>query len=339
MRSAVISGPGRIELVDTPVPDLERDRILVKVKAVGICGTDLEIYSGTIPYLKTGQLSYPVVPGHEWAGEVVEVGSEVRGISVGDRVISETQIGCGKCEMCRKGRYNLCPELVRIGIGGIPGAFADYIAVPDKSIHKIPDGVGWEEAALTDPVSVALYGAIRGQVSPSDDVLVVGAGTIGLLSVSVCRALGAGSVKMVGRRKERISLAMEMGAEEAFEPDEGRLSKLKGKIDLLIETSGSEDALRTYIPLMRKGGRIVLLGFPHGPIEGIDLSGLVIGNITIYGVLGSPGVWREALSLIAKGTVPVSKIITHTFPLDDIALAFEQARSRAGGAIKVMVIP
>lgn len=339
MRSAFITGPGEIELRDIPIPEVGENWILVKVKAVGICGTDLEIYSGTIPYLRTGQMRYPVVPGHEWAGEVVEVGPGVKGIDVRDRVTSETQIGCGRCESCRKGRYNLCPDLTRIGIGGIPGAFADYIAVPDRSIHKIPEGVRWEEAALTDPVSVALYGAIRGNVSPSDDVVVVGAGTIGLLSVSVCKALGAGSVRMVGRRKERLSLAIEMGAEEAFEPDERNLMKLKGGIDLLIETSGSEDALGTYIPLMRKGGRIVLLGFPHNPVGGVDLSEVVVGNIEICGVLGSPGVWRESLSLIRKGAVPVSKIITHTFSLDDVALAFETARSRAEGAIKVMIIP
>lgn len=338
---------GCAELREVPRPSPGPGEALVRVYAAGLCGTDMEVFRGEFP------TAVPVIMGHEGAGVVEEINAGPGGADAGDdgiargcRVALETSKQlCGRCVYCKSGRYNLCPSRKGLGYGG-DGTFAEYVVVSSSRIHRLPDEIGWEEAAIIEPLSVACRAVLTiGQLSLGQSVVVVGSGPIGILVAQVARAAGARPVVLVGRsNRRRTELALELGVDHvvltAEEPDPvgavGRV--LRGGADVVFEASGNPDATSTAIEIVRPAGRLVLVGlYPRR--AAVDWNRVVTREVEVRGTWTS-GVfadWRNAIKLVQARAVLLEPLITHRFTLEEWAKAFTVANG--GEAVKVVLFP
>lgn len=350
MRAVVYQEPGRFEVrADVPVPRPRAGEALLKVMSATICATDQKIFAGQFPGTR-----FPHIPGHEFAGEVAAAGPDVDEVRPGDRVGVEVHVGCGRCPRCLEGLYQLCenygrPEKGHAHIGfTVPGGLAEYAVAPVKALHRLPEGLSWDEGAFTDNIGIALYAVERGRLEPGERVAVVGAGAFGALAVQVARAMGAARVVLLGTRPERMARLTGLGADALVGAggDEA-VARVKDALggcgaDLVVEFAGTAEAARQAILIARRGGRVVLAGAtgPGRELRGVDLSTIVRGHLDIHGSLANPkGVSRRGLELIARRSVDVTPLVTHHFPLDRFAEAWETFVERRGGAIRVMLHP
>ena len=352
MKAVVLRGPNNFELHDdVAVPQPGRGQVLLKVRSTTMCGTDQKIVAGQFP-----GTPFPHIPGHEFAGEVVELGEGADGaISVGARVGVEVHVGCGRCPRCLEGLYQLCsnyghPELGHAHIGfTVPGGLAEFVAVPVQAVHQLPDALNWDQGAFCDNIGIALYAVERGRLRPGEQVVVIGPGAFGALAVQVAHAMGAARVILVGTRAERVRRLQHLADAVVVGSDDDdaiRQTRLAlggdGGADLVIEFAGTPAAARQAIQLARRGGRVVLAGAtgPGRELRGVDLSTIVRGHLAIYGSLANPrGISRRGLQLMARGAVDVSPLITHHFPLAQFADAWATFVERRDGAIRVMLHP
>lgn len=339
MRRGVIVAPGTVEVQRVPVPEVAPGWVLAQVEAMGVCGTDVEIFTGELPYLKTGLMRYPVVPGHEWVGRVEAVGEGVSGFRRGDRVTGETHLGCGSCEACLAGRYNACPDMLRVGIGGLPGACGEYVLLPAKALHHLPDWLPARQAILIEPSTVVHNALIRAGFSGGERVVIYGPGTLGLLAVSVAQALGAGEVILVGTREDRLAVGRRVGADATVNVrrDPEAAQRLAGTADVALEATGSTEGFAAGLAALRKGGALCVVSLYKSPAASLDLNRLVTASLRVSGSLGAPGIWEKTIRLLAGGRIRTEGIVTHCFPLERLAEALDTAHTRAGGAIKVAV--
>lgn len=339
-KAAVIKEKGRIELDYLELPVLPADYVRVRVRRAGICGTDMELYKGTLPYLRTGRISYPVVPGHEWAGEVVEVGTEVKKVKVGDRVSGELHLGCGVCDRCRQGQYNVCLNVRRIGIGDLPGAIAEYIQVPEKLTHKLPESIDYKQGSLIEPTSVALKGTSLLSFTGGERVIVFGPGSIGLMAANACRVYGAGEIILVDKERSKLreEISYKLGADR-YVTFSQLTEEMRNAFDITIESSGAGEVVSHLVDLTRPGGQILLLGIISHPAGEFPLSSLVTKNIRLYGSLGSAGIWENAIRLIERKALRPELIGTHEFTLDEVAEAFANLEDlKKNGLIKATML-
>ena len=348
VRAVLLRAAGQFELADVPVPAPGRGQALLRVKAATICGTDQKIFAGQFP-----GTPFPHIPGHEFAGEIVEVGDGVDRFAPGDRVGVEVHVGCGACARCLEGLYQLCLNYGKVDRGHahigftVPGGLAEYVAVSAKALHRLPEQLSWDEGAFTDNIGIALYAVERGQLRAGERVAVVGAGAFGALAAQVARALGAARVVLLGTRAERVErIAASADAVVVGSGDEvlARVRETLGSdgADLVVEFAGTPDAARQAIQLARRGGRVVLAGAtgPGRELSGVDLSTIVRGHLDIYGSLANPrGISGRGLELIGRGAVDVKPLITHCFPLAQFAEAWATFVERRDGAIRVMLHP
>lgn len=352
MLAVVIPQPDEYKLADVPTPQAESGQVVIKVKSTTICATDLKIFHGFFP-----GVIYPHIPGHEWGGEIVQIGEGVTRLEPGDKVGVEVHVGCEACPPCREGLYNLCenyghPETGHAHIGfTVPGGLAEYCAVPAKAVHVLPEGLDFDHGAFTDSVGIALWAFERaGGVRPGETVAIVGPGTFGLLSVQIARGSGARQVIAIGSTDdaERLSLTRELGADSSFVVgDNGdtvaavkELTNGRGA-DLVIEFAGTADAARQAIELSRRGGRVVLCGStsPGRQLE-IDLSTIVRGHLDIFGSVANPrGISKRANELMKCGLVDIQSLITHHMPLSEFPRAWELFQNRKEGSIRIMLHP
>ncbi len=346
MKALVLTGPDAFEMreVDTPQPG--PGEVLARVEAVAICGTDPKIIKGDFKGL--WPKSYPAIIGHEWSGTILKAGPESFRFSEGDRVAGEPHKGCGFCRNCMTGRYTICENYGNLDLGHrhygftAPGAYAQYIVCSDRTVHHIPDDLSFEEATNIDTAATALHGVKRGRLIPGDDVAVFGPGAVGLLSFQFARALGAGRVFVIGRR-ERLSLAEKMGAipvdYEKFDPVDQIKGLTGGKgVDVAIDCAGTIQSVQQAVTITKKGGRVVMNGFPPAPVE-LPITQVVLDEKDLLGVRADPNTCEEAIPLIAHGTIQIKPMITHVFPLDQFAEAYRVFTGRLGGAVKVIVKP
>ena len=342
---AEVAGPEQIRLAQRDLGRLAPRDVVARVHASGICGTDVGIYEGTLPYFKTGLMRFPVVPGHDWSGVVTEVGAEVTRVRPGDRITSECHIGCGACAYCRGGRYNLCPDRARVGLVGIEGAFGEVIVVPEKAVHPLPPSLDLDVAALIEPATVAFravekLGAISGRRA-----LVLGAGPIGLLAALFLRAAGVGWLAVADREVSRLATARTLGADAPLDPSEGDLvaavrAATEGEgADLVVEATGASGLIPTALEAAAPGGSLVLVSMYKQRPVGLAADPIVAKDLTVHGTIASPGVWERTIRLLASGRVDPRPLISHRFPLADASKAVELARGRADGALKVLVTP
>lgn len=330
-------GPGFVfKRVKDPKP--KEDEVLIKVKAVGICGTDVPILKGI------REVPIPLIPGHEFAGDIVEIGSKVKEFSVGDRVTPAIVINCGLCYYCRKGLETLCDNIIETGIH-VDGAFAEYVTIPEKVLHKLPENMTYEQGASIDPIASAYHPVKKACIGSEDTVVVFGPGPIGLYALQIAKAEGAKKVISVGVKgdEERLELAKKLGADYTVNLGEEDLLESISKLtdnrmaDVVIEATGHPSVFDMVLSVVRKHGTVVMVGIFHEPATA-NIAQIVRREIQIKGSICYTWVdYKECIDLVKAGKVKVEPMISHTFDLKDMDKALEVIDQRK--AIKIIMYP
>lgn len=326
--------PG-IWMTETAVPEIGHNDVLIKIRRTAICGTDMHIYQwdewsqATVPV--------PMVTGHEYAGEIVALGSEVRGYEIGDRVSGEGHITCGHCRNCRAGRRHLCRNTEGVGVNR-PGAFAEYLVLPAYNLFKLPDEISDDLAAIFDPFGNAVHTALAFDVV-GEDVLITGAGPIGIMAAAVIRHIGARHVVITDVNDYRLALAERMGATRTVNVSRESLKEVMAELDMhegfdvVLEMSGVPSAVSQMLDVINHGGKIAMLGIPPGEMA-IDWTKVIFKGLTIKGIYGREmfETWYKMASLIQSG-LDLSPIITHRLRVDDFQQGFEIMGSGQSGKV------
>ncbi len=328
------SEPG-IWMTDSAIPEVGHNDLLIKIKRTAICGTDIHIYNWDEWSQKT--IPVPMVVGHEYAGEVVGMGQEVRGFDIGDRVSGEGHITCGHCRNCRGGRTHLCRNTVGVGVNR-EGSFAEYLVIPAYNAFKLPDEISDDLASIFDPFGNAVHTALSFDLV-GEDVLITGAGPIGIMAAAVAKHVGARHVVITDINEYRLDLARKMGATRAVNVSKENLTDVMKDLgmtegfDVGMEMSGVPVAFRDMLSNMNNGGKIAMLGIP-GTDMGIDWSQVIFKGLTIKGIYGREmfETWYKMASLIQSG-LDLSPIITHHFPIDDFQKGFDAMLSGNSGKV------
>lgn len=335
MRGVLLRGPHQMRLEEVPRPVPRADQVLVRVRYSACCATDFDLIDGTMP----DQAKYPIILGHEWSGQVIEARPEYAAL-VGKDIVADNLVTCGACPACLAGRANLCRSMDELGFS-LNGSHAEYLVTLARNVRVLPPGLSPRAAALAEPVGVALYGARRARVGLGDQVVVLGAGPIGLFAMQVCRAAGAAEVWQADVRSERLRLARFLGATRTLDVSKASLAdtlrEARFEPDVVMECSGSPQAFAQAIKAVRPGGRIGVLGYYADEMAEIRPSDIMMRDLDVLGAVCPTGAWDAAVALIADGRVNTEAIITHTFPLEQFAEAYETARGKRGDAIKVML--
>jgi L-iditol 2-dehydrogenase len=334
---AVIKDPSKvgISLEDVPMPEFSPWEVLIKVKAVGICGSDLRIFKKADPARRDRYIL-----GHEVTGEIVDAGEKVHGFKTGNRVATEICIGCAICRFCRKGLVNLCNNLNEIGVT-MNGGMAEYLAVPARNVHRIPDHLSFEEATFADPLACSIRGLEMAGVEPGSWVAVLGPGTIGLLATKVAKDIRRARVIVTGTDDSRLELARQFGAEHTFnirnsEPIEEIIQISNGGVDYAFEAAGDFSALQQAIYITRKNGSIVIMTV-HKDVQ-IDMEPVIRNELSLYGsICYNYKEFDEAIDLLSKRKVDIAPLIGRTFPLKEAREAFDFCFSRKG--VKIILQP
>lgn len=340
----VAKGVGFVEVRDIPKPVIpEKDWVLIKVKAASVCGTDLHIYHD-----KFNRYRPPVVLGHEFSGVIEEVGSAVKNVKPGDRVVAEPQTGaCGVCHVCREGKLGQCPDKKTPG-WGTDGAFADYLVMPAFLMHKIPDGLSDEIAALTEPVAVCVHEVLeRGRIECQDFVVVTGSGPIGIIAAFVAKAAGASRVAMTGMNIAeycRFDIAKKLGVDhiinvEKENPVERVMELTNGRgADIVIEASGAGPAIAQVVDLVRYCGRICAIGLSNNEFVNFQWNKAMDKTLqVIFNFSSSYSSWDRALSLLANTKVDLNQLITHKSSIENWESVFRDLEAEKGA--KALFIP
>jgi L-iditol 2-dehydrogenase len=349
MRALVLTSSGAYEIQDVPVPRPEAGEVLCQVGGVAICGSDPEVVRGDLAGFWPP--AYPFIPGHEWSGQVVAMGAGVVGLQVGDRVAGQAHKGCGICAHCLSGRYTICENYGRVETGHrhygfiTPGAYAQYIAVSVKSVNRMPAAISFREGAMVDPAGVVMHGLELSGVTLGGTVAVIGLGPIGMIAMRLARALGAARVIAIGRGA-RLEASRQSGADvlvnfEERDPVKAVREATGGRgVDEAVECSGAAGTFRQAVEMVRKGGRVALVGVPTDKvIEPLPYKYIVHNEIAIFGARANPNVSHKMIPMIAAGQLTVKDLVTHTFPLEQFSKALDVFVNRRDGVIKVVVEP
>ncbi len=330
MRAVFLDGRGHHEVVDdAPTPTVGADDVLIRPAAVGVCGTDLHLVIGDYP---TGR--FPVVPGHEFAGTIEQIGSAVTGLTVGQKVAVDPNVACGKCDDCLTGAPNLCEFLVPIGVTS-NGACADLVAVPAHVTYALPDGMSMAAGALVEPLSCVLHALDRGPALTGKRVSVHGAGSIGLLAVIVARAQGASAITVVEPSPARRAAALDLGADVAVAPGDDLPAR---SVDVAIEASGHPAAVTAAIDLLAKRGTLLQMGVVSSETTiALRPYDLFDRELSLIGSQSLATSFPAAVELMTEIASTAEKLVTHTYGLNDYGEAIAAAHSDS--ALKVHLIP
>lgn len=341
--TCVLHAKGDMRLEQTPIPEPKDEEVQVNIKSVGICGSDVH-------YLVNGAIGgfivkAPMILGHETSGVVSKVGKNVNGLKIGDRVALEPGVPCRVCDDCRSGRYNLCQDIVFCATPPYHGTLRRFYCQAADFCFKIPDNVSLDEAAMLEPMSVAVHAVRRANVQPGSRVLVTGAGPIGLLNLLVAKAFGATNIIVTDVVEGKLALALSLGASSTVNVKDKKESEVVKEIkrgtggrlpEVTIECTGAESCLRLAIEATRQGGTIVTVGMGP-PSVNIPIVTAGIKELDIRGIFRYVNCYPTAIELLSSGKVDVKKLITHRFKLEEAAKAFETTRTGAGGAVKVII--
>src|SRR5512141_3086062 len=321
---------------DVPEPRIRDDEVLIQVRRTGVCGTDVHIYEWDA--WAQGRCRPPFTVGHEFAGDVVQVGRLVADVREGDRVTAEGHIVCGRCHLCRTGNAHVCPNTRIIGVDR-DGCFADFIAMPASYVWHLDDNVSYEIGGIHDPMGNAFHTALVGTEMPGKTVLITGCGPIGIFAVGICKAAGVSRIIASDVNPKRLALAKQMGAHDIVTPAEAGAAVKRATdglgVDVVLEMSGVPAAIHQALALVRVGGRVQMLGIPSKPIE-LDLPKEVIfKGITIYGVVGRRmyDTWHQMTRFLRAGEFDPSPVITHRFPMSEADAAIAAIKSGDAGKV------
>lgn len=314
---------------------LSPGQVLLRITAAGVCGTDVHIWEGRLSFTKP-----PLVLGHEFAGVVEEIGPGVRGFTPGDRVKCDSVVGCGDCDWCRRGASQFCPKGAEFGITQ-DGGWTEWLVVPDRNLHHLPDSISGEVAAIMD---VEVPSAFRKPgVVPGETVVVFGAGPAGLIALQCARILGAGTVILCGTRAERLALGARLGATHVIDVNQAdpvlAVRDLTGGqgADFAFDAAGSASSILSALEILRPQGRLVLYGVPENPVDGFPVKQAVLKDVVLYGSLPNRIGWEQVIDWVATGRLDLQSMITHRFPLEQASEALSTMRDRRDGAIKAVL--
>src|SRR6266849_6475388 len=342
MKALLLSKYRHLELIDAPVPSPGPGEVLVRVAACGICGSDVHGYDGS-----SGRRIPPIVMGHEAAGTVASVGAVVTGFSQGDRVTFDSTIYCGSCSHCLRGEVNLCDRRQVLGVSCSDyrraGAFAEFVVVPARIVYHLPANLSFAEAAMLEAVAVAVHAVSLAPISSGSTALVLGAGTIGLLTLQALRAAGCSRVFVADIDESRLQLARNAGATETFLADSNLAAHVRDRtsgagVDIAIEAVGRDETVAASIDCVRKGGTVTLVG-NISPEVTLPLQKVVTRQVRLQGSCASAGEYPRAIELMARGAIRVKPLITAVAPLAEGPQWFERLYAREANLMKVVLTP
>jgi len=343
MKALVLSEYDRLDYVDVPEPEVGPRDVLIRIRACGICGSDFHGLDGS-----SGRRIPPLIMGHEAAGEIARIGAEVEGWAPGDRVTFDSTIYCTECETCRLGLINLCDRRRVIGVSTPEyrqhGAFAEYVAVPQHILYRLPDDVSYVDGAGVEPLSIAVHAVSRAPVTPESRVVVVGTGVIGLMLVQVLHAIGCTNVVALDLSPDRLELAARLGATTTIRSDQPdvlaaiRAATAADGADVSFEAVGISPTVTLAVEAVRKGGTVVLVG-NVAPVVQLPLQTVVTRQLSVQGSATSCGEYPECLEMIASGKVDAHALVGAVRPLSEGAEWFERLRQGEAGLIKVVLEP
>ena len=359
MKAWVLGNPDQLMLIDKPIVMPGKAEVLVRIDAVAICATDLDVISRGPPALIEGGLPFNknFTPGHEYMGTVVALGPSVDEFDIGDRVTVEIHSGCGQCKRCRMGMYTSCHNY-GLNYGNVnkghrangfttDGGFKQYAVNNINTLIKVPDSMTDEEATLVVTAGTTMYGLTElGGLIAGESLVVIGPGPIGLLGVAVAKALGAGPVILIGTRDSRLEIGKKLGADYTLnvKNEKDIVQSVKNIVgekgaDYVIECAGTKEALNDAIMMTNRGGKICLAAFPHEPVE-VNIPHMVINNIYMFGIRGEgKSATHRAMQFMKEKRFNASLVHTHTFKLSDLPTALKYARERIDDAIKIVIKP
>jgi L-iditol 2-dehydrogenase len=342
MKALLLAKYGHLEMTELPQPSPGSDEVLVRVAACGICGSDVHGYDGS-----SGRRIPPIVMGHEAAGVIASVGSEVRTFKEGDRVTFDSTVYCGACGPCQRGEVNLCDHRQVLGVScgdyRRAGAFAEFVSVPARIVYRLPDALSFAEASMLEAVAVAVHAVSLAKISRDTTALVVGAGTIGLLTLQALKAAGCKQVLIADVDDSRLALAETLGATEIMNAGKDLVAEVLGRtggagVDVAIEAVGRNETVNACIDSVRKGGTVVLVG-NISPEVTISLQKVVTRQIRLQGSCASAGEYPQAIEWMASGAIRVKPLITAIAPLEQGPQWFERLHAREPNLMKVVLTP
>ena len=345
MKAVVLYAPGDLRYKEVAVPPIDAEDVLIRVKAAGNCGSDLH------RIMIEGTYHFPCIPGHEFAGEIAKIGSEVNSWKVNDRVTAAPQIPCRKCDWCQVGEYNLCEDYDYIGSRS-DGAFAEYVKIPAANLVRLPDNVDFEEGAVTDPACVALHGIRRsGGIEPGEEVAILGAGPIGMLACQWAKILGAAKVFAVDIVQDKLDIVRELGADVCInakkqDPVKRIMKETEKGVNLVMEIAGSLATQQQSLLIAKKRGRVVHIGRSHKDVLLPDevYSQIFRKELVIYGSVNSsfaPGnhEWETVVHFMSNGKLKIKPLISHRMTLDNTAETFQRMYKKEMVYNKIIFIP
>jgi len=341
IKAAVMHGIDDVRVEEVEFPQLKAGEVLIKMKSVGVCGSDVHYYK----HGKIGSyvVDKPMILGHEAAGEIVEVADDVKGFQPGDRVAIEPGYTCRKCVYCRTGRYNLCPDVTFMATPPIHGAYVEYVAWPADFVFHLPENMTYDHGALMEPLAVGMHAVRRSRLKPGEPVIILGAGTIGLVTLLAAKAAGAGEIIVADLEDVRLNMAQELGATKVINASQENTVTVINDLtqgfgmEVVFETAGSVPTTQQTIPLAARGGRIVWVGlagqdtFPMPVVAAIDK------EVDIMGIFRYANVYPYAIQLVSTGRINIDSLVTHRYGLAQVTEALEVAHERRDGAVKVIV--
>ena len=343
MRALVHTAPLQFNLRDVPEPKPNDEEVLVRVKACGICGSDVHGYTG-----KTGRRIPPIIMGHEAAGVVEAVGRNVQNVTAGERITFDSTVYCNQCSACRQGRVNLCQNRKILGVSTPAfrrdGAMAEYVVVPWWITYRLPDAVSFEEAALIEPASVSLHAARITPIDVNDVVVVVGAGQIGLFAIQAVRVKGAGTIIALDMKEERLALARRLGADVTINPGKADVAaEMRRAVghpdaDAVLEAVGTEASVQLAMDLTKLGGHVTLIGNVTPRVQ-VNLQDIVSRELTLRGSCAIAGEYRACLDMMAAGRIQAKPLISKIVPLAEGQAAFDALHRGDAGLMKIVLRP
>ncbi|MEI7615552.1 MAG: zinc-binding dehydrogenase [Actinomycetota bacterium] len=344
MMAQRLYGPKDLRWMEVDVPQIGENDVLIKVKFCGVCGTDQAIYSGDSSFWEAGLIHVPMTFGHEYSGVISAIGKNVSNFKIGDRVVADTGVSCGICDFCRQGNYLSCAKMRSVGtVNAHDGGYAEYTVMPERHVFMLPDNISFEQGAMVEPVATGLWSIEVGKINMGDNVVIVGTGPIGLGAVPFAVFSGAKKVILVGRKDFKLELGKKFGADDTINTTKedlyARVKELTGGAgaDVIVEASGSLDMLSESIRMSNNNCRIACVAFYEKPVEKLNLDSMILRNISLLPVAGSPNMMPIVIKMMSCGKVDFTPMITQVMPLKDAEKGINDLKDNSAARIKILL--